>query len=44
MKRILIATCAMAILLSGAAVAAEDTAAGKCMTCHKEKSLGLYNQ
>ena len=44
MKRILIATCAMAILLSGAAMAADDTAAGKCMTCHKEKSPGLYNQ
>ena len=22
----------------------EKTVAGKCMTCHKEKSLGLYNQ
>jgi len=47
MKRILFAACAVALLLSGAAgfsEAAEDTAAGKCMTCHKEKSLGLYNQ
>ena len=22
----------------------EETVAGKCMTCHKEKSIGLYNQ
>ncbi|MFN2371876.1 MAG: multiheme c-type cytochrome, partial [Candidatus Krumholzibacteriia bacterium] len=26
------------------APAADDAVAGKCMTCHKEKSLGLYNQ
>ena len=44
MKRILIAITAVAILLSGVAHAADDTVAGKCMTCHKEKSLGLYNQ
>ncbi len=44
MKRILFAACALAILFCGTAFAAEDSVAGKCMTCHKEKSLGLYNQ
>ncbi|MFH1681025.1 MAG: multiheme c-type cytochrome [Candidatus Eisenbacteria bacterium] len=29
---------------SGAAAAAGQSAAGKCMTCHKEKSPGIYNQ
>ncbi|MCP4572294.1 MAG: hypothetical protein GY838_08060 [bacterium] len=44
MKKLLIAASLLALLASGAALAADDTAAGKCMTCHKEKSLGLYNQ
>ena len=44
MKKLLIAASVLALLASGAALAADETAAGKCMTCHKEKSLGLYNQ
>ena len=44
MKKLLIAACALAVLAVGVAVAADDTVAGKCMTCHKEKSVGLYNQ
>ena len=44
MKRILIAVCGLAFLLGGVAMAADESPAGKCMTCHKEKSLGLYNQ
>lgn len=37
--------CIMALLfLCGAVNAQEGDAAGKCMTCHKEKSPGLYNQ
>jgi hypothetical protein len=36
----------LTLVLCGAAVAtvADDTTAGKCMTCHKEKSPGLYRQ
>nr|MEE4267456.1 hypothetical protein [Candidatus Krumholzibacteria bacterium] len=44
MKRILFVAAALAILCGGVAFAADDSVAGKCMTCHKEKSLGLYNQ
>lgn len=43
MKKLLIVS-ALALLVAGPAFAADDTVAGKCMTCHKEKSLGLYNQ
>lgn len=43
MKSLLIVS-ALALLVVGPAPAADDTVAGKCMTCHKEKSLGLYNQ
>jgi len=48
MKRTLLSLTALVFLASGlfavAAHAADDSPAGKCMTCHKEKSLGLYNQ
>jgi len=38
-------TAARAALKSGSAAgAATSETAGKCMTCHKEKSPGLYNQ
>ena len=43
MKKLLFTLCALA-LLAGGALAADDAVKGKCMTCHKEKSLGLYNQ
>ncbi len=43
MKTLLLIVAALALVTSGA-VAAEETVAGKCMTCHKEKTLGLYNQ
>lgn len=43
MKRIIIAALTM-LLLATAALAVTDEVAGKCMTCHKEKSPGLYNQ
>ena len=32
------------LAFAGAALAAEETVDGKCMTCHKEKSPGLYMQ
>ncbi|MGD9546345.1 MAG: multiheme c-type cytochrome [Candidatus Krumholzibacteriia bacterium] len=45
MKRVLFALTLVMLLSAGAALAADpDSVAGKCMTCHKEKSLGLYNQ
>ncbi len=44
MKRSLITVCILTCLLAGTATAAEQSVAGKCMTCHKEKSHGLYNQ
>jgi hypothetical protein len=34
----------LACLSAGAGSASGQSAAGKCMTCHKEKSPGLYNQ
>jgi len=43
MKKLLFTLCALA-LLAGGALAADDAVKGKCMTCHKEKSVGLYNQ
>ncbi len=44
MKRVIIACAIVTLLVTGMAVAADETVAGKCMTCHKEKSPGLYNQ
>jgi len=44
MKHVLIACSLVAFLAGGAVYAAEETVAGKCMTCHKEKSPGLYKQ
>jgi hydroxylamine dehydrogenase len=45
MKRILSLTALMMTLaLVTCAVAAEESVDGKCMTCHKEKSPGLYRQ
>jgi len=46
MKRILGLTALLVILMISADVVAtaQDTVAGKCMTCHKEKSPGLYRQ
>ena len=44
MKRILLATALLTLLWAAAAGAATETVAGKCMTCHKEKTTGLYNQ
>jgi hydroxylamine dehydrogenase len=44
MKRILVLTTLLLVLTSALAMAAEETVAGKCMTCHKEKSPGLYKQ
>ena len=43
MKRVLIVVALLTVVASGV-LAADNTVAGKCMTCHKEKSLGLYNQ
>jgi len=45
MKRVL-ALVALALLVAWVApgFAAQETVAGKCMTCHKEKSPGLYRQ
>ncbi|HKK73312.1 MAG TPA: multiheme c-type cytochrome [Candidatus Krumholzibacteria bacterium] len=42
----LIALCALALLATGATAQLPDEAsvAGKCMTCHKEKHPGLYQQ
>jgi hypothetical protein len=42
----LIALCGLAFLASGATAQLPDEAsvAGKCMTCHKEKHPGLYQQ
>jgi hydroxylamine dehydrogenase len=46
MNRTLITAVALFCMLAGVAGAVTDvdSVAGKCMTCHKEKSLGLYNQ
>ena len=45
MKRFLGFTILMMTLaLAASAFATEDSVAGKCMTCHKEKSPGLYRQ
>ena len=45
MKRVLFALSLVMLMCAGVALAADsDSVAGKCMTCHKEKSLGLYNQ
>ncbi len=45
MKRIFVVFIVLVLLtLSGTAFAAVDTAAGKCMACHKEVSKGLYQQ
>jgi len=44
MKRLIVIACALAFLFAGTAGAAEESVAGKCITCHKEKSRGLYNQ
>ena len=48
MKRVLViltASLLAASLITGPATAQdEETVAGKCMTCHKEKSPGLYKQ
>ena len=43
MKQVLIVVALLTVAASGV-LAADNTVAGKCMTCHKEKSLGLYNQ
>lgn len=46
MKRLwILPLLALSVLgLTGMMVARQETAAGKCMTCHKEKSPGLYRQ
>ncbi|HPF34220.1 MAG TPA: multiheme c-type cytochrome [Candidatus Krumholzibacteria bacterium] len=44
MKRLLGLTVLLALVTAGAVLAADDTTEGKCMTCHKEKSPGLYRQ
>jgi len=44
MNRLLGLFALLALLVAGAALAADDTTEGKCMTCHKEKSPGLYRQ
>ena len=45
MKRILVLTALLlGLIAAGPVPAAEETVAGKCMTCHKEKSPGLYRQ
>ncbi len=46
MKRILLIGIIYLFIfsLTFAAIPDNDTAAGKCMTCHKEKSKGLYRQ
>ena len=45
MKRFLgLTVLIMTLALVTCAFAAEETVAGKCMTCHKEKSPGLYRQ
>jgi len=42
-QKIIFITIILALTFSGA-VAQDGDAAGKCMTCHKEKSPGLYQQ
>jgi len=42
MRNVLVA--AVAILAVAASAAAQDSPAGRCLTCHKEKSPGLYRQ
>ncbi len=44
MKRPLITACILTFLLAGATQAAQESLAGKCMTCHKEKTSGIYYQ
>ncbi len=46
MKRFLglTAVALLALTVASATFAAEETVAGKCMTCHKDKSPGLYRQ
>lgn len=44
MKRLLGLTVLLVLAMAGAVPAADDTTEGKCMTCHKEKSPGLYRQ
>lgn len=44
MKRFAILFAGLAFFAAGMVHAADATVAGKCMTCHKEKSPGLYQQ
>ncbi len=45
MKRVLaLVTLALLVAWVVPGLAAQETVAGKCMTCHKEKSPGLYRQ
>ena len=44
MKRILLLTVMLMVVFSATFALAADSTEGKCMTCHKEKSPGLYRQ
>jgi len=44
MKRVILMACVLALAASTALAVAADSPAGKCMTCHKDKSPGLYKQ
>ena len=44
MKRMLIAILLAALLSPALSGAADDSVASQCMSCHKEESLGIYNQ
>jgi formate-dependent nitrite reductase cytochrome c552 subunit len=44
LQRLSLAVIAIAVSLPASAADPEKAVKGKCMTCHKEKSPGLYNQ
>jgi hypothetical protein len=44
MSRVTLIICLLAFTAASALAVASDSPAGKCMTCHKEKSPGLYKQ
>lgn len=44
MKRVLLMAVMLMVVFSAAFAIAADNSEGKCMTCHKEKSPGLYRQ
>ena len=43
-KRVIFGLLALAVIWPATGVGQDESAGGKCMTCHKEKSPGLYRQ